>query len=187
MDLGSLLLGLALLLATAFIVARPLFDRSGLHDHPLSPAEVLLNQRDTVLAALRDLDFDHTTGKITDEDYAPQRAQLVAEGAAILKQLDEQGLAPHALDSMEAAIRARRQAPAPAESAIENAIAARRTVPVERVICPNCSTPAGAADKFCPKCGTPLGSACPTCGHTVRPTDKFCGSCGAPIAATEAV
>jgi len=186
MDLGSLLLGLALLLASAFIVARPLFEPQGLLEKDLGPTETLLAQRDLVLTALRDLDFDHATGKITDEDYAPQRARLVAEGAAILKQLDEHRVAPRALDSVEAAIRARRKTPARADSAIESAIAARRAAPLERITCSVCGAAAGAADKFCPKCGASLGSACPACGHAVRPTDKFCGSCGAQIAAAEA-
>src|SRR5690348_8556627 len=92
MDIGSILLGLALLLVIAFIVARPLLEPPAVRDLPASPADRLLARREQVLAQLRDLDFDSATGKFNAEDYAAQRAQLVAEGVDILKQLDALGV-----------------------------------------------------------------------------------------------
>lgn len=173
MDLGSILLGVALLLSVAFIVARPLLERAAAGEPEPAQAEALLFERDRVLSALRDLDFDHATGKLPDDDYAVQRARLVAEGTAVLKQLD--ALAPSAapgaapvspdLDAeLEAAIARRRSRPAPAalpkplDAEIEAAVTERRQVA-----------------RFCSQCGHPL-----------QPGDRFCGACGAAVKAEHA-
>jgi hypothetical protein len=42
--------------------------------------------REASLRALHDLDLDWTTGKLSDADYAAQRAALEAEAAAIVRQ-----------------------------------------------------------------------------------------------------
>lgn len=174
MDLGSILLGVALLLGVAFIVARPLLDRAEPGAPEPGQAETLLFEQDRVLSALRDLDFDHATGKLPDDDYAAQRARLVAEGTAVLKQLDAwtpsaASAAPATPDldaELEAAIARRRSRPAPApaaaprqrEAEIEAAVAKRRQ-----------------AARFCSQCGQPL-----------QPGDRFCGACGAAVKAEQA-
>ena len=177
MDLGSLLLGVALLVAVAFIIARPLLERARSEAGDAGPAEALMAERERVLAALRDLDFDHAMGKLLDDDYQAQRARLVADGATILRQLDAlpSGRAPEAVPGteptaadldrdIEQAIkqrRARTAAPAPrrnVDAEIEATVAERRQ---------------GA--RFCSQCGQP-----------VRPDDRFCGACGAPVRAPEA-
>ena len=173
MDIASLLLGLAVLLLVAFVVARPLLEQRGVREKEISRADQLLAERDGLLTTLRDLDFDHATGKIGDEDYAPQRAQLVAQGVAVLKQLDGLGRAGRESrqtdDTLEQAIAARRAktaaraAPGP-EDVIEAEIAARRKLSSEArrapaantVTCPNCGAPAQPGDLFCGKCGTKL-------------------------------
>ena len=96
MDIGSVFLGLALGLLIVFIVAQPFLEGQGVREKKLSETDALITEREQLLTALRDLDFDHATGKITEEDYAPQRAQLVAQSAAVLKQLDD--LLPTARD-----------------------------------------------------------------------------------------
>jgi hypothetical protein len=169
MDLGSILLGVALVLVVAFIVARPLLEQAGVPDDAPGPDEALLVERERVLTALRDLDFDHTMGKLVEDDYAAQRAALVAQGAAVLRQLDALALAhePHDanLDSeMEQAIARRRSRPAAAgraptpeaEPEIEAAVAGRRQT---------------HASRFCTHCGQPL-----------RSDDRFCGACGTAVA-----
>ena len=206
MDLGSLLLGLALLLLVAFIVARPILERRDMPDQEISRADQLVAERESLLAALRDLDFDHATGKISDEDYTPQRAQFVAQGVAILKHLDALGpaLPEHAVsaeDEIERAVAARRRSslerratPAAravqsADDLIEAAVAARRKpAPAQRpapapdgVTCSNCGALAKPGDRFCPKCGRVLARVCPTCAHPVQPGDRFCAACGAKL------
>jgi hypothetical protein len=48
----------------------------------------LLEERDRALAALSELELDHRTGKVSDEDYAAQIGPLRARAAAALRALD---------------------------------------------------------------------------------------------------
>ncbi len=147
MDLGSILLGLALLLVVTFVVLRPILERPGAVAPDESPEDPLLLTREQVLIQLRDLDFDHATGKLNEDDYAAQRAQLMAQGVAVLKELDSQAAAPaQALDEIERAISLRRASRPAAPAAAATALPR----------CDNCSAVITAGDRFCPKCGQPL-------------------------------
>jgi hypothetical protein len=87
MDLGSLLLLLALLLLVALFVARPLLqpedDEAG-----ESASSGLQAERERILDALAELDADWELGKVPEEIYRSQRQQLIAEGAAVLQALE---------------------------------------------------------------------------------------------------
>ena len=48
----------------------------------------LAEERDRALAALKELEFDHRTGKITDADYRREIAALRQQAAAALRALD---------------------------------------------------------------------------------------------------
>lgn len=199
MDIGSLLLGLALVVVIVFIVTRPLVEHTGLRDGPASPADQLLGRRERVLIQLRDLDFDSATGKINADDYAAQRAQLVAEGVALLKQLDALG-AP--LSAGEAG--AAPAAPAPALVAtgvgadpadeIESAVAqlrARRAAPAQptkarpaehKRVSVDAEIEATIAQRRAAGPARPVAAklACAQCGTAVLPNDRFCPKCGSP-------
>ena len=51
--------------------------------------EVLWNEKQRVLRAIRDLDLDYDMGKLVDETYASQRVQLIRYYVAIVKRIDE--------------------------------------------------------------------------------------------------
>jgi hypothetical protein len=51
----------------------------------------LLDERDRVLAALKELEFDHRTGKIGDEDYRSQIGPLRRSAAAALRAIERYG------------------------------------------------------------------------------------------------
>jgi zinc-ribbon domain len=182
MDIGSLFLGLALLVVIAFVVARPLIERPNVSDEPLRPAERLLADRERVLTQMRDLDFDRAMSKINEVDFTAQRAQLVAEGVAILKQLDALGLtpgqasgAPEArlapsgeIEAAVAQVRARRAARAPVdldaeiEAGVAAAAAARRAARLsgaDKIVCAKCGAEPVPGDRFCARCGAPLPAA----------------------------
>jgi hypothetical protein len=48
----------------------------------------LLERRDAAYGGLRDLEQDHRTGKVGDEDYQAERRRLRAEAAEALRGLD---------------------------------------------------------------------------------------------------
>ncbi|MCS6871661.1 MAG: hypothetical protein RML95_01450 [Anaerolineae bacterium] len=64
----------------------------------------LAQEREAVLQALRDLEFDYQTGKLAQSDYLPQREALLARGAQLLRQLEQERER-----ALEDAIRAARQ------------------------------------------------------------------------------
>ncbi len=67
-------------------------------------------QRESLYTQIKELDLDHATGKVNDEDYTRLRADLVAQAAAVLKQID--GVAqPPAIEP--AAARRRRRCRSP--------------------------------------------------------------------------
>jgi hypothetical protein len=150
MDLGSILLILALIFAVAAFVARPLFERATKSAENTAPTSLdgLAAQRESILIELRDLDFEHSTGKMSDDEYTVQRYRLVTKGAEILQALDNaQGAVPAAVeDEIEQMIAARRKGQGKTPAAV--AVAA----------CPKCGQSVLPQDKFCAHCGAKLAA-----------------------------
>ena len=75
-------------------VARPLLRpaRSAEGQEELDPGEQLrvraLERRDRALGALKELEFDHRTGKVSDEDYRALVGPLRQEAAQALRELE---------------------------------------------------------------------------------------------------
>jgi hypothetical protein len=92
----ALLLAAALAVACVVVVALPFLrdpepesDALGeLDEDELRHLEAL-EARDRALAALKELEFDHRTGTVTDEDYRALVGPLRRDAAAALKTLDE--------------------------------------------------------------------------------------------------
>ena len=61
---------------------------------PTDAREQLLERRQTVFRALRELDFEHGAGHVSDDDYADLRSRYETEAAGILTELDRLGPAP---------------------------------------------------------------------------------------------
>lgn len=155
MELGAILLLLAVLVIVVLFVARPLMNRTDETAGAPQTESALLAERDRVLAALEELDFDYTLGKIPTEDYPIQRGLLVQRGAEILRQLDEiERPAPR-----RASARKRRLS----DEEIEALIAKRRQARREKTggFCPQCGRPVLRSDKFCPSCGYKLKKQAP--------------------------
>lgn len=170
MELGSLFLILAVLVVVGVYLYAPLAARArrlGAGDtHEISALQA---ERDRVINALQELDFDFKLGKIPAEDYPEQRAELLKKGADILRQLDE--LAPAASSGRDAERRIEKAAAAQrADSSgkeaenddddVEFMIAARRRAQKSKSagFCPKCGKPVLVTDKFCPSCGKALNS-----------------------------
>jgi hypothetical protein len=78
-----LALGVLLAVACVLLVALPfLRDPDPAHDRLDQPAPreqqrvALAEERDRALAALKELEFDHRTGKVSDDDYRAQVGPL---------------------------------------------------------------------------------------------------------------
>lgn len=189
MDIGSIFLILALLLMVALYVSRPLLEGTSKGERlAASPEEhtrsALLAERDRILTALQELDFDYALGKIPEEDYPLQRKALLVKGAEVLKQLDAlqppQEVAESVEDRLEAAIARRRMegaSPVPAlayegaagktapsaagheaDDDLEVMLAQRRRARQDKSagFCARCGAPLQKSDRFCPKCGNKI-------------------------------
>ena len=153
---------------------RPANPEEEQKEHELS---TLLAERDRILTALEELDFDNALGKIPGADYTSQRARLVQQGAVVLRKLDE--LNGHTSEAeierrIEEAIAERRittsstgggevvPQPQPvlvdADDEVEVQLAARRRARQDKSagFCPQCGRPVQQSDRFCPKCGNAL-------------------------------
>ena len=91
----ALVLGALVAVAAVLFVARPFLrepaatrDRLDDFDAGTRARLELAEERDRALAALKELEFDHRTGKITDEDYRAQLPLLRRRAADALRALD---------------------------------------------------------------------------------------------------
>ena len=174
MDIGSIFLILAVLVPVVLFISRPLIERSATavtaEEHDYS---ALLAERDRILIAVHELDFDHTMGKIPEAEYPTLRDNLMHRGAEILRQIDEYDGAlveTEANDRIEAAIAARKESPVEKSAALpadpddelEALIAKRRRAqkendqPKTTGFCTQCGNCIQESDRFCPKCGESL-------------------------------
>jgi hypothetical protein len=90
----ALILGAVIAVAAVMLVSLPFLRGSG--DELESSTELqdrrlmLIDERDRTLAALKELEFDHRTGKIDDTDYRALVGPLRRAAAEVLQALDAQ-------------------------------------------------------------------------------------------------
>jgi hypothetical protein len=113
-------------------------------------------QRESVYAAIRDLDEDLETGKLSEADHARFEAELRARAAALLEK-ERRALSTEAqLEGDERSTR----------SAMERA---GRAEP----------------DRAPPEPGSEARPRCPSCGTPYPPDARFCSQCGSRLTAGE--
>jgi hypothetical protein len=127
----------------------------------------LMAERDRILLALQELEFDYNLGKIPEEDYPIQRQFLLKRGAEVIKTLDEikgNSSEDNVIQQIETALEENRvdgpkfETKTEKDLDIESLIAARKRSKEVKPdgFCPKCGKPISKNDKFCSKCGTPL-------------------------------
>lgn len=157
MDIGSLLIAGSLAALIGAFVARPIFERSGLRTARADPRlSGLLAERERILSALYELDMDFTMGKLVEEDYQPERAALLQQGAAVLRQIDESieagGVRPPEgglssdVDELERLV----------EAEVARLRRGSRPPEMENRFCAHCGVQVYPGDQFCTRCGEPL-------------------------------
>jgi hypothetical protein len=92
----ALAAGVALATLVVVLVAWPFLREPETSDDRLDAPTAadeqrlsLVEERDRALAALKELEFDHRTGKITDDDYHRELVPLRQSAAAALRALRE--------------------------------------------------------------------------------------------------
>lgn len=164
--MAALLLGSALAVAGLLWVLVPLLRGVDAADATIRSRP--LAAEPTALEALREIEFDHATGKLSPEDYAKLRAEYTPLAVAELRVTDA------------AAAAATAAAATPADPA-ELLIARARS---RAAACATCGPRPESDALFCSDCARYLGAACLRCGAAVEAGHaQFCTECGESLAA----
>lgn len=154
-----------------------------------SGVSLVAERKRRVLRALKDLELEHSLGKIDDRDYAEISARYREEAKGILREMDVEieplrskaeaivhsHLAKRGLVTDEEA-----QGKATLEAAPQSATEGDGA----RVACSACAASNEPDAAFCKKCRAPLARvACPSCATSNEPDATFCKKCGASLEA----
>ena len=184
----ELIAGVVVAFVAVWVVMQPLLVGSsgrgfGGSKHPEVEFEELeesASPKIQALLALKEIEFDRATGKLSDEDYEELKAKY--SKAAL------------------GAIRAEESGPV-GEMAADDAAEELVRMAAEGIlaVCPKCGPRPEADAAFCSDCGTRLTKPepkaeeapaarrfCEACGNKLSQTAKFCDSCGAKVGAVPA-
>jgi len=92
----EVLIALVIVAAVAAFVSVPLRRRRGTDDDTSLETELadLEARKQAKYREIRDTELDHASGKLEDDDFARQDAELRADAIEILKRIDELGKRP---------------------------------------------------------------------------------------------
>jgi DNA-directed RNA polymerase subunit RPC12/RpoP len=158
--IGALVIGTLLAVGALAFVLYPMFF--GVARPRTQLATPRLNEGESAVAALREIEFDRATGKLSDTDYAELKARYTRDAIA--------------------AMRRSKSSPAGAlDDEIEHAVRAYRE---SHAACPvHGPRPEGDA-VYCSDCGRYLKNRCADCGAPVNELDaRYCENCGHRLAA----
>lgn len=165
----ALVLGSVLAVLALAYVMLPLLRGSAARAEPVVLAPELPPEA-SALEALREIEFDEATGKLSPEDYATLKATYTPKALAELKAMEAAVAVPPAESGAAAPLD-------PAEAMIARA-------KQRALACPEHGPRPESDAMFCSDCGRYLGKACISCGATVTSdTARFCTECGSALAA----
>ena len=158
----ALALGTALAIVALSIVLYPLFATISPRPRRAPEGVHEPTRADRAVAALREIEFDRETGKLSETDYQALRATYTADALAAMR----------AQDASRASV---------AEDEIEAAILQYRA---RRLTCASCGPRPEPDAIYCSTCGRYLAGTCGRCGAAVTETGaRFCAACGHGLAA----
>ena len=187
-EITPLVVGTALALAGLALVLSPLLSEDGGAADAAREATREATRRknapkeeasDGAVAALREIEFDRETGKLSDADYADLKARYTKAALAELRAADLAIVAVAAASSRpvlvtEAGVDSIGD---PVEDAIRRAKANQRS-------CTVCGPRTEPDAMFCSSCGRYLPGDCGKCGDPVELVgSRFCSGCGEQLAA----
>jgi RNA polymerase subunit RPABC4/transcription elongation factor Spt4 len=165
---GALLIGALVL----WLVFSPMLSRGPEVLLPPEPVADEETRSGIALLALKEIEFDRATGKLSDGDYETLKTRYGAEALSALDQDRSEWVGEAACTDPETMIAARLQQ-------LRSAHGAGTLAP------PPCSTcgPRPEPDAlFCSSCGRALGPAfCVSCGSALDADSRFCSACGSGV------
>lgn len=154
-----------------WLVLRPLLGPPPLPDLVEEPVEQEETPKGVALLALKEIEFDRETGKLSDADYLYLKNKYTAEALEVLRTEDGAGVP----DDVEALIAHR----------VRALRFAAASAPPGAPACPSCGPRPEGDAVYCSTCGArlPAPTACARCGTALPPDSRFCEGCGSRVAA----
>jgi len=161
--MSALIIGTVLALGALSFVLYPMFFDTGRAAAAHARAGGSDADEAAAVAALRELEFDRATGKLSEADYAELKTRYTKSAIAAMRRgAGTAGVRPTDAE-IEAEVRAVRQ---------------------RLVGCPTCGPRPESDAIFCSNCGRYLNDRCATCGAPVVALDaRYCNNCGNRLAA----
>ena len=119
-----------------------------------SPLDDLIARRDAAYGAIKELDFEHELGNLSESDYHELRDRYRTKAASVLQEL-------------EGALASSGSTPAVSLATPQGSRPCRR-----------CARATEASDEYCWSCGARLQDGCQACGRALEHEDTFCAFCG---------
>ncbi len=159
----ALVAGTILAVGALAFVLYPLFFV--VPEHARTAAAERDRPDDSAILALREIEFDRVTGKLSEPDYAELRATYAARALREMRETNASvGDAP--LDAIEARVRSFR---------------------MTHRECPTCGLRPEADAVYCSTCGGYLERVCSDCGAEItEPGAAFCSRCGSVLGRSRA-
>ena len=123
---------------------------------------------DSAILALREIEFDRATGKLSESDYTELKKTYSERALSELRRQSGRAAADAVVASTEAALD-------PIEVRARQYRLSHRT-------CPTCGVRPEPDATYCSTCGSFLDRVCPRCNAEItEPGATFCSSCGATL------
>ncbi len=107
--LGIAVLVVAFVAAPFFLLTRRPQEAAAKNPDAPEALRELLEEKETIYAAIQELDFDFKSGKLSAEDHQTLRQRHEAQAAAVLKRIDDMQGAAQQTETPQGAHRGRRR------------------------------------------------------------------------------
>ncbi len=176
--LAAVLVGLAAL----WLVLQPLIRPRSSISPPFEPLDPEETPKGVALAALKEIEFDRETGKLSNDDYELLKAKYTVAAVEALR-VEQAGAVSNDIEALiTARVRTLRSASATTSSNTPPPLSSSSG---SGPACDTCGPRPEPDAVFCSTCGGRLTARqyCDRCGAGLVPRSRFCEACGRPVAA----
>jgi ribosomal protein L40E len=150
-------------IAVAYVLYPLLFSSASPRQRHVGITRVARVADEDAIVALREIEFDRATGKLSDADYAELKSRYTARALAAMRARGDAGAAATPEDLVEATVLAYR---------------------ARLKSCARCGPRPEPDAVYCSNCGSYLDEKCEGCGRVVEEAGAaFCAGCGRQLAA----